>query len=1291
MKKFKIGEAIVLNIETSTDSSTKRIRIKYSFDYPRDKEHNSLIHLSDLREQTVAALVYQNHLLNGQFVQIPELIEVMEDILVVPSQFDWGDRGARSVRSDITELSKYNYWKDLIEKNGDHGGYRIKYTEITDEESDPNINDNKESSFRNRIDDSAVGLLTNSMGEFDRVEFKKYRPSRNNNYSILTDRYSYLDEIISEFKRLKRPEAKCLYSEGGYGKTTSALYIADSLYDNYERIIWVNYNDSLDKSLLLALESDGISKDSEEDRLESIRASLLNPHAPKTMIVIDNVDKDAFVVDEGYLNIKLLRQESTADILITTRVPKSVQTSPALESLSFDWCFIEPLTAKDGITLFKKFYNLDRTVNDETTIKDIVKAAYNNPLLIEIIAKSANYVLRRDSINLEEYYERVFANGFVWDDTGLEISTNYTSVKSIESILKSVYSLNCLTDVEQEIVWSFTILPPNIYLSADEINRVLRCSVEQVESLHDKGWLIYNPKEGYRTHDIVRDFIWINHDDNHVKKGKTPDDNLICSYSYKSNDEGFAPCHAFNPSWEDFLATNDSYNQTEKMVQVLKACGKYLKITNEDASKLLYTIAHASFYGLGNKKEAEQYYKKAIVYASSDNQKMIMQLYYEYSYLLSSMSSNRYSESVEIMNSAFSLISEYSREEKCDSLEYLLAGNLGHDILWESFMAQLSLDSFILDNKGVAPSWVGYRFGSIDSLRMYARIIDHYGYIITIHNPARYQIAEELLKVAIYIRRYLFGINELEEDSEEGYDKYVYPFSSVINEHIDKDDYSFFGTAASVFMRCKNGSKTIIDNKVIVEGMRVLSGCDYIHDLQDLATSEDNLGYLLSHCDKTRFDEAECLLKSALNHRRELEALDQGKHLSELSWTLDNYASLLTVIGGKENLAEAKELYTEAIKYRSILCDMTNGKYRDNKAWSLLGLYRCSVLQGDNSNAERYYNEAKQLIEELLSENDDYKSDYDYILSLKNMKKVLPIIGNQSHYTKDIDDINKKLIALYVDGVKEEQIVSMMKWVYGIDIDASFVSEVVTSIIPSVISWMSRPLEEVYPIVYIDKCCALVDSVEVDVYILTGINQVGDEIALSVEICDKGEGLNWTSVFSRIKSRGVRDILIICNVSGESLKRIIETVCDIYPDVDYCDLRSFLLGMMKGLSANDSALLLSDLRKVYMASDENSAMELMNNVKAKWSLRIPEFYSRVKATVLFNDFKLIYKFSTGIRCNVFLHSEITYPHNNYPDRRVLIYMIIEKSKDLPTTISLIWGDVYPELLQLYGDRLPPIS
>ena len=48
----------------------------------------------------------------------------------------------------------------------------------------------------------------------------------------------------------------------------------------------------------------------------------------------------------------------------------------------------------------------------------------------------------------------------------------------------------------------------------------------------------------------------------------------------------------------------------------------------------------------------------------------------------------------------------------------------------------------------------------------------------------------------------------------------------------------------------------------------------------------------------------------------------------------------------------------------------------------------------------------------------------------------------------------------------------------------------------------------------------------------------GDEIALSIEISDKNDVINWSSVFSRIKSRGVRDILIICNVCGETLKNI---------------------------------------------------------------------------------------------------------------------------------------------------------
>ncbi len=208
------------------------------------------------------------------------------------------------------------------------------------------------------------------------------------------------------------------------------------------------------------------------------------------------------------------------------------------------------------------------------------------------------------------------------------------------------------------------------------------------------------------------------------------------------------------------------------------------------------------------------------------------------------------------------------------------------------------------------------------------------------------------------------------------------------------------------------------------------------------ATTEDNLCYLFSHLELTDYKPILEKLTHALNLHRWLsrererlkemmsrsfsDALDgilllyymrskliyilkEQSQRSEISWTLTNIAELETDIGGKEMLDLATEHYLEAIQIREELCNKTKGRYRDNKAWSCLGIARCYAKLDDEDNSRKYYDEAVALYTELAQENQEYIPDLEYVLSLTNLKDTKLPVGNQSHFSRKAIEKGKSL------------------------------------------------------------------------------------------------------------------------------------------------------------------------------------------------------------------------------------------------------------------------------------------
>lgn len=136
---------------------------------------------------------------------------------------------------------------------------------------------------------------------------------------------------------------------------------------------------------------------------------------------------------------------------------------------------------------------------------------------------------------------------------------------------------------------------------------------------------------------------------------------------------------------------------------------------------------------------------------------------------------------------------------------------------------------------------------------------------------------------------------------------------------------------------------------------------------------------------------------------------------------------------------------------------------------------------------------------------------------------------NQTILTEELDN---KIIALYSLGMGYRDISSHIADIYGIEISKSSITAITDKILPKIKEWQNRPLDEVYPIIFLDamhfKCMESNAVISKAFYTVLGINQEGKKDVLGLYLSES-EGANfWMSVLTDLQNRGIKDILIAC-------------------------------------------------------------------------------------------------------------------------------------------------------------------
>ena len=206
-------------------------------------------------------------------------------------------------------------------------------------------------------------------------------------------------------------------------------------------------------------------------------------------------------------------------------------------------------------------------------------------------------------------------------------------------------------------------------------------------------------------------------------------------------------------------------------------------------------------------------------------------------------------------------------------------------------------------------------------------------------------------------------------------------------------------------------------------------------------------------------------------------------------------------------------------------------------------------------------------------------------------------------HARSFDGFDEQILALYAGGMTTRDIQRHLRELYGVDVSEGLVSEVTGSIQDDVRAWQSRPLEELYVVVYLDAMRVAIRDQQVvrkkAVYVAVGVTLEGERDVLGLWI-EKSEGARfWTSVLTDLRNRGVKDVLFVCT---DGLSGFPEAIDAVFPEaVNQTCIVHLVRQSLRYLSWKERKSCAGELRRIYTAPDADAARQVLNELTAAWA------------------------------------------------------------------------------------------
>ena len=303
---------------------------------------------------------------------------------------------------------------------------------------------------------------------------------------------------------------------------------------------------------------------------------------------------------------------------------------------------------------------------------------------------------------------------------------------------------------------------------------------------------------------------------------------------------------------------------------------------------------------------------------------------------------------------------------------------------------------------------------------------------------------------------------------------------------------------------------------------------------------------------------------------------------------------------------------------------------------------------------------------------------------------------HQSRFTS-MDD---KILWLYAQGMSTRDIVNAFHEWYGADISPTLVSRVTSAVMEQVTEWQSRPLDAIYPIVYLDCLVVKIRQdkrvIKKSIYLALGINIDGHKELLGMWISENEGAKFWLSVLTELSQRAVEDILIAC-VDG--LKGFPDAINTAYPQthVQLCIVH-MVRNSLKYVSWKDYKAVTADLKLIYRSSTEEEALLELERFAEKWDNQYPQIAKSWRAN--WDNLNTLFNYPEAIRKAIYTTNAIESLNSvirraikkrkifpNDDSARKMIYLAIKEASKKWTMPIRDWRNAMSRFIIEFEERL----
>ena len=350
-------------------------------------------------------------------------------------------------------------------------------------------------------------------------------------------------------------------------------------------------------------------------------------------------------------------------------------------------------------------------------------------------------------------------------------------------------------------------------------------------------------------------------------------------------------------------------------------------------------------------------------------------------------------------------------------------------------------------------------------------------------------------------------------------------------------------------------------------------------------------------------------------------------------------------------LAAAKNIKTEADlnEFRQMLTKITVEAALNAELDDHLGFAKHEQSEADN-NRNGYTSQTLQ--------TEDGQFELDTPRDRAGSFKPRLVKKHQRRFTS-MDD---KILFLYAQGMTTREIVTTFKEMYGADVSATLISKVTDAVIEQVVEWQSRPLDAIYPIVYLD--CIVVkirqdkQVINKAIYLALGVNMEGHKELLGMWLAENEGAKFGLNVLTELQNRGVKDILIAC-VDG--LKGFPDAINTAFPDthIQLCIVH-MIRNSIRYVPWKDYKAVTTDLKQIYQSVTEEEGLASLDQFSQRWDDKYPQISRSWRAH--WQNLNTLFNYPQEIR-------KAIYTTNAIESLNSVVRKAIKKRKLFPTDDS----------------------